>query len=107
MNQLAELEQRVTHLESVRASAAHDVGYREIQSLVKRIEAMTCEVFGGEVTYREREDEGTPNDRHFTFYVTDTGDVDAILRRSDQWHARLCELPTTAHGLFRLSIDAQ
>src|SRR5438045_2911946 len=105
MIQLAELEQRVMRLESASAAAAHDVGYREIQNLVKWVEAMTREVFGGEVTYREREDDETSNDRHFTFYVADTGDVDAILKRSDRWHARLCELPTTAHGLFRLSID--
>jgi predicted DNA-binding antitoxin AbrB/MazE fold protein len=87
--------------------SAHDVGFQEIHALVERVEAMTREVFGGEVTYCEREDDEVPNDRHFTFDVVATGDVDAILKQSDQWHARLCELPTAAHGLFRLSIEAR
>ena len=55
----------------------------------------------------KKEDEEVPDDLHFTFNVVDHGDVDAILKRNNEWHARLCQLPPAAHGLFRLSIDAQ
>jgi hypothetical protein len=107
MTTLAELEQRVARLETVNGLTGRDISDREIQAPVTRVEAMTREIFGGEVKYCEKEEEEVPNDRHFTFNVVDTGDVDAILRRSDRWHARLCELPTVAHGFFRLSIDAR
>jgi hypothetical protein len=78
-----------------------------VHAFVSQVEAMTRQIFSGEVTYTEKEDDEVPDDLHFTFDVVDHGDVDAILRRSNEWHARLCQLPPAAHGLFRLSIDAQ
>ena len=83
-----------------------DIGELEVP-LVNQVEAMTRQVFSGEVTCIEKEDEEIPDDWHFTFNVVDRGDVDAILMRNNEWHARLCQLPIAAHGLFRLSIDAQ
>jgi hypothetical protein len=107
MNRLAKLEERVARLETATALTGRDVGYREIHSLVQLVDAFTREIFGGDVTYCEREDDEVPNDRHITFNVVAKGDLDAVLKQSDNWHGRLCELPTAAHGLFRLSIDAQ
>ncbi len=79
----------------------------DVHALVSQVEAMTRQVFSGEATYTEKDDEAVPDDWHFTFNVVDRGDVDAILMRNNEWHARLCQLPAAAHGLFRLSIDAQ
>ncbi len=84
-----------------------EIGDLDVQALVGQVEAMTREVFPGEVTYTEKEDDELPDDWHFTFNIVDRGDVASILTRNNQWHARLCELPPAAHGLFRLSIDAQ
>jgi len=106
MVELAELEQRVARLESVNTFPEREIGYREIHALVQRVEAMTREIFDGDVTCVEKEDDEAPNDRHFAVNVAVSGNVDEILRRCDQWHRSLCEFPMAAHGLFRLSIDA-
>ena len=106
MAELAELEQRVTRLETANTFGGQDIGYREVHALVRRVESMTREIFGGDVTCTEKEDHETPNDRHFTVNVAVSGDVSEILARCDEWHRRLCEFPMPAHGLFRLSIDA-
>ena len=84
-----------------------DADQLEMQSLVNRVKEMTCEIFPGEIECVEKEDDEFPGDWHFTFNVVDRGDVDAIVLRNNEWHARLCQLPAAAHGLFRLSIDAQ
>ena len=84
-----------------------EIGDLEVHALFNQVEAMTRQIFSGEITCIEKEDDEVPNDWHFTLNVVDRGDVEAILRRSNEWHARLCELPAAAHGLFRLSIDAQ
>ena len=84
-----------------------DVSFFEVRVLVKKVEAMTRQIFSGEVTYAEKEDSEVPDDRHFTFNVVDHGNVDTILMRNNEWHRRLCEMPAGVHSLFRLSIDAQ
>jgi hypothetical protein len=84
-----------------------DIGDLDVHALVNQVEAMTRQIFSGEVTCLEKEDDEVPDDWHFTFNVVDRGDLDAILLRNNAWHTRLCQLPAAAHSLFRLSIDAQ
>lgn len=79
----------------------------EIRDLLEKVKAITREVFSGEFALTEREDCEIEGDRHFTFSVVDSGDVDAMLSRYKEWHSRLGELPAHVRSLFRLSIDAR
>jgi hypothetical protein len=93
---------RTDNLESVQTLNSPKV----LESLA-RVEAFTRQIFTGEFTYEEREDYEIAGDRHFTFRVVDSGDLDAILARHHEWHERLREVPVSLRRLFRLSIDAR
>ncbi|MBI3466915.1 MAG: hypothetical protein HY000_28205 [Planctomycetes bacterium] len=81
-------------------------GFDMLEALQK-VESMTRQIFSGEVTMEEREDPEIPNDRHFAFCVVDTGNIEDILARHNEWHARLDEVPVELRGMFCLSIDAR
>lgn len=91
-------------LASAPISLLDRVGVRES---LERVEAITRQIFAGELTVVEREDFEVAGDRHFTFRVVDTGDIDDMMVRYNEWHARLSEVPVDVRHLFRLSIDAR
>jgi hypothetical protein len=74
---------------------------------LKKVDDMTRQIFSGEITRIQKEDWEVPNDPYFSFRVTDTGNMDEILARYNEWHERLCEVPATVRGMFRLSIDVR
>ena len=87
-------------LEGLYETATGNVSCFEVHVLLKQVEAMTRQIFSGEVTYTEKEDGEVPGDWHFTFNVVDHGDVDAIQTRNNEWHRR--SLRTTCGGTWPL-----
>lgn len=71
------------------------------------VEGFTRQIFAGKVSMTQEHDPELAGDRHFVVTIVDTGDIDEILAREDQWYARLRELPEEMRGAFRLVIDAR
>ena len=46
----------------------------------------------------------SPNDLYFLFGVDAIGSIADIAARNDEWHAKVCRLPSSFSGAFRLSI---
>ena len=107
LSRISDMECRLSRLEKLRQHSAESECYFEIRDSLEKVKAITREIFSGEVALAEREDCEVEGDRHFTFSVVDSGDLDAMLSRCKAWHARLGELPPHVRGLFRLSIDAR
>ena len=74
---------------------------------IKEVATFSREIFAGEITLTEKADNEIAGDHHIAVSVADSGELDAIVARNDQWHARLCSLPPEVRCFFRLSIDAR
>lgn len=76
----------------------------ELRRLCSQVADFTAELFPGEMHVEVKNDPEIPDDLFFRFAVVATGTIDDIAALNDQWHARVCRLPATPSGLFRLSI---
>src|SRR5688572_29573108 len=76
----------------------------QARELVDQVLLMTKSIYSGDITCEEQEDDEIAGDRHFLLRVSDSGDVDAIFARHNQWHMRLVDFPTGVRTRFRLLI---
>jgi hypothetical protein len=72
---------------------------------VSRIVEMTRTLFPDGLECAEQEDAEIPGDRYFLLRVKDSGSLEAVLARHNQWHQKLVELPPGIRTCFRLAID--
>lgn len=73
----------------------------ELQAMLDK----TRELFGENVEVVLEEDPELPNDVHVVFNVKTHGDVDQVLAKEDDWHARCIRHSGKARMLFRLKVD--
>lgn len=76
----------------------------ELHGLCRQVAAFTTDLFPGKLIVKIGNDPEVTDDLYFVFEVGATGGINDIAARHDEWHGRVCQLPITLPGLFRLSI---
>lgn len=76
----------------------------ELDGLCCQVAAFTAELFPGEMRISIHNDPDIPDDLYILFGADATGDLDELAAKNDEWHGRICRLPTRFSGLFRLSV---
>jgi hypothetical protein len=78
----------------------------DLRSLCRQIADLTSGLFPGELTVKFERDREDPGDIYFVLDVGATGDIDAILARTREWHLAVRQLAGRHADLFCLSTDA-
>lgn len=76
----------------------------ELGNLYRQVLEATADLFPGEARVSVKNDPEIPDDLYFVFAVGAAGSIDDIAARNDEWHGRVCRLPSKFSGLFRLSV---
>lgn len=79
----------------------------ELNRLCGQVAAFTAELFPGEMHIRINNDPEIPDDLYILFGVDATGGIDELAAKNDEWHGRVCRMPTRFSGLFRLSVTVR
>jgi hypothetical protein len=103
--ELAELRDRVQYLESLVLRWQDSASYFEVQNAIVNVESITREVFGGTFERKQHEDSEIAGDNLFEINVRCAGSIDEIVKKQEQWHSKLADLPFQTRRLFHLSVD--
>ena len=79
----------------------------ELGDMYHNVSGITAELFPGETRVTIENDPEIPDDLYFVFGVDAIGGIDDIAARNDEWHGRICHMPSKFSGLFRLSVTVR
>jgi hypothetical protein len=95
----------VQFLETITPDTQKHASYFEVRDAILSVESITQDVFGTSSERIEHEDAEIAGEYLFEITVRCSGDVDSIVKKQLQWHAKLAELPLKTRRLFHLSVE--
>lgn len=99
------LQNRVDALEKrLAAEGRPGLSMSSLSALMPDVKRITQELFAGPFSWDAESDPEYPDDTYVVVNVESTGDMQDIVRRRCQWHARIRALSADLFGALRLSI---
>lgn len=80
---------------------------RGIHDHLSELITLTEEVFSGDVDVEVGSDPESPEGQFLIFHVQESGDLDAILAKENEWLKRTAELLPNHLDALRLAVDAE
>jgi hypothetical protein len=103
IRELIDQFQRLSYLESLVPSLSIKANFFEVRDALNRVQEFTTTIFSQQVAPTEREDCEDAGERYFEFNVNRCDSIDETLKKFNEWHSLVSQLPINVRGLFHLS----